>query len=640
MREGPIEPTDDGVAVNQRSIERSFLESIGREPLVFDGAMGTQIYERGVLYSALFEALNVSRPELVAAIHRDYLQAGATVLETNTFGANSLRLERHGAASRVKELNAAGVALARDAAEGRAFVLGAIGPTGYFLGEAGVDDLARVGFALREQADALCDAVVDGLLVETMRQPVELRLGIEAALGASGGRLPVVAVVTLDEAGRMADGTDAGEIARLAKEWGASAVGVNCSDGPMHVLEAVRRMTGAGLPVVAYPNAGLPQRVDERMVYVTTPEYFGVYARRMFKVGAAAVGGCCGTTAEHIKRVAAAARMAKATDGEEASADDTETRGLAYEVRLTASVRPPAIEARSCLGAKLGKQFVVSVEVNPPIGVDLEKTLAAAKLLIAGGDDGVNIADGARAQARMSNLAMAVRLGEIGIESILHVCGRDRNLLAQIAHLIGAHAVGIRNLVIITGDPPKMGDFPDSTAVYDLDSIGLLKLATRLNHGIDPAGKPLGAGTSFVLATGAEPAALDYERELRRLKEKKLAGAEFVMTQPVYDASTVERFLGDAKALGIPVLLGILPLASWRNAEFLHNEVPGMQIPETVRERMRLAGSGPSARKEGVAIAREMLAQFHGRIAGAYVMPPLERYEVALEVVDGYLAKS
>jgi homocysteine S-methyltransferase len=636
LRQRHNEPTHEAVAVNPRSTERSLLEVLGREPLVLDGAMGTQIYERGVLYSALFEGLNVSRPELVAAIHRDYVNAGAQVLETNTFGANALRLERHGAVHRVKELNRAGVQVAREAADGRAYVAGAVGPSGYFLGEAGADDLAKVGDALREQCDALCEAGVDGLIVETMRQPVELRLGVEAAVAASRGKLPVFAVVTLDESGRMADGTDASEIARLAREWGAHVVGVNCSDGPMHVLEAVRRMTDVGLPVIAYPNAGLPQRVDDRMVYVTTPEYFGVYARRMFKVGVAAVGGCCGTTPDHVKRVAAAARMAKATETEE-QPEEGESR--AYDVTTVASVRPPPVEARSPLGAKIGKRFVVSVEVNPPVGLDLTKTIAGAKALVAAGVDVVNIADGARAQARMNNLAMAARLAEVGVESILHVCGRDRNLLAQIAHLLGAHTLGVRNLVIITGDPPKMGDFPDSTAVYDLDSIGLLKLATRLNHGIDPAGKPLGAGTSFVLATGAEPAALDYARELRRLKEKKLAGAEFVMTQPVYDAATVERFLDDAEAIGIPVLLGLLPLASFRNAEFLHNEVPGMQIPEPVRDRMRKAGSGPAARNEGVAIAREMLEQFHGRIAGAYIMPPLERHELALEVVDGYLAK-
>ena len=276
--------------------------------------------------------------------------------------------------------------------------------------------------------------------------------------------------------------------------------------------------------------------------------------------------------------------------------------------------------------------------MNPPIGLDPSRAVAAAKMLREGGIDVVNIADGARAQARMSNLAMAARVQrECGIETILHVCGRDRNLLATLAHLLGAHDLGIRNLVIITGDPPKMGDFPDATAVYDLDSIGILKLATRLNYGVDPGGKPLGATTRFLLATGAEPAALNYEREIARLKDKKAAGAELVMTQPVYSPEVLDRFLADVAPLGLPVLVGLLPLASHRNAEFLHNEVPGMQVPEAIRERMRKAGSGPAARKEGVAIAREMLHAVRGRVAGAYVMPPFERHELALEVVDGFL---
>ena len=280
----------------------------------------------------------------------------------------------------------------------------------------------------------------------------------------------------------------------------------------------------------------------------------------------------------------------------------------------------------------------MSVEVNPPIGLDPSRAIAAAKMLRDGGIDVVNIADGARAQARMSNLALAVRVQhEVGLETILHVCGRDRNLLATLAHLLGAHDLGVRNLVVITGDPPKMGDFPDATAVYDLDSIGILKLATRLNHGVDPGGKPLGATTRFLLATGAEPAALNYEREIARLKDKKAAGAELVMTQPVYSPEVLDRFLTDVAPLGLPVLVGLLPLASHRNAEFLHNEVPGMQVPEATRERMRKAGSGAAARKEGVAIAREMLLAVRGRVAGAYVMPPFERYELALEVVDGFL---
>ncbi len=630
--------------------DRSFLDAVRAGVLVVDGAMGTQLYERGVLYSSCFEELNVSRPELVAKVHADYLRAGAQLIETNTSGANALRLEKYGLQSRVRELNVAGVRIAQASAAGKAYVAGAIGPSGYFLGQPGqgesaaasAEDLAKVKAVFAEQAKALVEAGVAALIVETMRQTPELRMAVEAAVEASEGRVPVIASVSLDEGGRMAEGTDAAEVARLAKEWGASVVGVNCSDGPMSVLAAAEKMIPAGLPVLAAPNAGLPRRVDERMVYVSTPEYFGVYARRMIRVGVRLVGGCCGTTPEHIKRIAAAARM---TGGGLESRLTTDPPPLAVEpVSTVHSIVPGALQAtafdqRSDLASKIARgRFVVSVEVNPPVGTDPSRAVAAATMLKKGGIDVVNIADGARAQARMSNLAMAVRIQrEVGIEAIVHVCGRDRNLLGTLGHLLGAHDLGIRNLVIITGDPPKMGDFPDATAVYDLDSIGILKLASRLNHGVDPGGKPLGAVTSFVLATGAEPAALNYEREVARLKQKKAAGAELVMTQPVYDPALLLRFLDDCAPLGLPVLVGLLPLASYRNAEFLHNEVPGMQVPEGVRERMRKAGSGPAARKEGVAIAREMLAAVRGRVAGAYVMPPLERHELALEVIDGFL---
>jgi len=616
----------------------SLLQALRDGTVVVDGAMGTQLYERGVLYSACFEELCVSRPELVRKIHEDYVRAGAQLIETNTFGANALRLEKHGLQGRVAELNEAAVKLAREAGAGgpRVFVAGAIGPSGYFLGDAIETDLRRVGDAFREQADALVAAGVDALVVETMRQSVELRLAIEAARAASGGKVPILANVSVDEAGRMADGTSSRDIGKKMIDWGADVIGVNCSDGPMNVLAAVEPMLSLGVPVSAVPNAGLPRRVDDRLVYVSTPEYFGVYARRMFKLGVKLVGGCCGTTPEHVKRIAAAARMVGNDGGTIEEARERDSEAPVYV--LAGASPPPPVAERSAFGAKLGKKFVVSVEVNPPVGLDLAKQLAAAKMLKDGGVDVINIADGARAQARMGNLAMAARVQrELGMETILHVCGRDRNLLGSLAHLLAAHELGVRNLVIITGDPPKMGDFPDATPVYDMDSIGLLKLASRLNHGIDPAGKPIGGGTRFVLATGAEPAALNYEREMRRLAEKKEAGAELVMTQPIYDPAQLRRFLRDAKPLALPVLVGILPLASHRNAEFLHNEVPGMQVPEGVRERMRRAGSGPAARREGVAIAREMLAEVKDEVAGAYVMPPLERYELALEVIEGFV---
>jgi methionine synthase I (cobalamin-dependent)/5,10-methylenetetrahydrofolate reductase len=629
----------------------TFLEALASGPLVVDGAMGSQLFERGVLYNACLEELNLSRPELIRKVHEDYVRAGANVIETNTFGANAMRLDKHGLSSKVTLLNEAGVRVAREAAGAKGYVVGAIGPSGYFLGEASTADIATVRGALVEQARALAGAGVDAILVETFRQTNELRVAIESAVAAAGGKIPVIGSASVDEHNRMADGTTSAEVARLMKEWGASVVGVNCCDGPMNVLEAVTPMIETKLPVWAVPNAGLPRRVDDRLLYVSTAEYFGVYARRMYKLGVKVVGGCCGTTPEHVKRIAAAARMVGSSDSKSSPPDSdvVNTRGSDTFQAWSADPPPQADSAlpgaakvapfadRSTLASKIArKKFVVSVEVNPPVGLNLEKSIAAAKMLKRGGVDVVNIADGARAQARMGNLAMAVRVQEQGVETILHVCGRDRNLLATLAHLLAAHELGVKNLVVITGDPPKMGDFPDASAVYDLDSIGILKLATRLNHGIDPGGKPLGAGTRFVLATGAEPAALNYERELARLRQKKEAGAEIVMTQPVYDPAVLEKFLNDVEPIGLPVLVGLLPLASYRNAEFLHNEVPGMQVPDSVRERMRKAGTGPEARKEGVAIAREMLAAVRHRVAGAYVMPPFERFELALEVIDGF----
>ena len=627
----------------------TLLEAVSKGPLVVDGAMGSQLFERGILHNACLEELCLSKPEVILKVHEDYVRAGAQVLETNTFGANAMRLEKYGLATKVKELNEAAVKVAREAAKAKAaFVVGAIGPSGYFLGEALPDDVAKVRAAIDEQARVLVGSGVDGLLVETFRQTNELRIAIESAVAAAGGTIPVIASASVDERSRMADGTSSAEIARLMREWGASVIGVNCSDGPMNVLEAITPMLELGMPVWAVPNAGLPRRVDERLVYVSTSEYFGVYARRMFKLGVKLVGGCCGTTPDHVRRIAAAARMAGAAERGATSAGDSDAVIRSSESFESWSADPPEtpgsakcvpFAARSDLAAKIARgQFVVSVEVNPPIGLDLSKAIGAAKMLKAGGIDVVNIADGARAQARMGNLAMATRVqDQCGMETILHVCGRDRNLLGTLAHLLAAHELGVKNLVIVTGDPPKMGDFPDASAVYDLDSIGILKLAARLNHGIDPAGKALGGATKFVLATGAEPAALNYERELARLEQKKKAGAEIVMTQPVYDPRVLEKFLEDIAPLELPVLVGLLPLASYRNAEFLHNEVPGMQVPENVRDRMKKAGSGAQARKEGVAIAREMLAAVRSRVAGAYIMPPLERYELALEVVDGFL---
>jgi methionine synthase / methylenetetrahydrofolate reductase(NADPH) len=625
-----------------------FLDALRDHPLVADGAMGTQLYERGVLYTQNYEEICVTRPDLIKSIHKDYLRAGAQVIETNTFGANRYRLAKFNLEKRVKELNEAGVRIAREAvAESTAagaWVAGNIGPTGLpNLKGLTQRDFADIRAAFEEQAAALSGA--DLLTIETMRSPEEMRLCIEAVRATSD--LPLVAMVSFDAFGTMADGTSPEAMAERLAQWGADVIGVNCGDGPAGVFDTLERMRGVGLPMAAMPNAGVPRRIEGRMLYQANPEYFGVYARRLIKLGVRLVGGCCGTTMDHIRRAANAARMhahegaAAAGDGGSIRSpnpthepnDPTMSTGAALEPAPGARVVPLA--ERSPFAAKLGRQFVVSVEVNPPAGMDPSRAIAAAKHLLAHGVDVINIADGPRASARMGNLALAVDLLREGVEPLLHVCCRDRNTLGLVGHVMAAHELGVRNLVIITGDPPKMGDYPDCTAVYDLDSIGLLRLVRGLNHGRDPGGKALGGVTQFALATGAEPAAMDYARELARLRKKVEAGAELVMTQPVYDPVVLSRFLDDVEPWGVPVMVGVLPLASHRNAEFLHNEVPGMRVPDEVRERMRKVGSGPVARKEGVRIAREMLLAVRHRVAGAYVMPPLERWEMALEVIDG-----
>jgi homocysteine S-methyltransferase len=620
-----------------------FAVALREGPLVFDGAMGTALYERGLLYSQSFDEANLSRPDLVRKVHESYVAAGADALETNTFGANVYRLRPHGLEAKAREINLAGVALAREAAAGRAYVTGAVGPTGLQLKTVRAEEHAEIRAAFQQQAAVLAEAGVDALVLETFRQPEEIRLALEGVRAAVGAELPVIAMVSFDTFGTAADGSGPEAVAETLAAWGATAIGVNCADGPAGVYEMVVRMRGPGLPLVAMPNAGLPRRVEGRFAYMATPEYFLLYAKRLFKAGVRVVGGCCGTTPDHVRKIAAAARMVGGDDGGTGASggggmrEDDADAGAVERIEPAPGVQVTPLAEKGLLGRKLAAgEFVVSVEVNPPPGLSLEAALAGARLLRDGGVDVINVADGARASARMGNLALCVRVRErLGMPALMHVTTRDRNLLGLVAHLLAAHELGVHDLVVITGDPPKMGDFPDATAVYDLDSIGLLRLIRGLNHGLDPGGKPMGAATRFVLATGAEPAAKDYDRELRRLEQKRNAGAELVMTQPVYDPAVLDRFLDDVRPLGIPVLVGLLPLASYRNAEFLHNEVPGMSIPDDIRERMRKAGGGPEGRREGVAIAREMLAAVKDRVQGAYVMPPFGRYELALDVIRG-----
>jgi homocysteine S-methyltransferase len=611
------------------------MEALARGGLVLDGATGTALYERGVLYTQSFDQVSVTRPELVRQVHESYLRAGADLISTNSFGANRFRLATHSLEAEVVPINTAAVRIAREVAGDAAYVGASIGPTGLTWKTISAHDYDAVRASFREHCRAVLDAGVDVLLLETFRSPEEIHVALDAALETAAGRVPVVASVSFDPFGTMADGTGPEQMAQKLAGWGAAAIGVNCADGPAGVYEMVTRMRGVGLPVIAKPNAGLPHRIDGRFAYMATPEYFQLYARRLYKAGVLAVGGCCGTTAEHVRKIKAAARMTGATSLEDAGGGMRDDEAPRLEVAPGVVVTPRT--EKGPLGQKLAEQkFVVSVEVNPPPGLSLDKAIEGARMLRDAGVDAINVADGPRASARMGNLALCMRIQrELSMPALMHVTTRDRNLLGLIAHLLAAYELDVHNLVVITGDPPKMGDFPDATPVYDLDSVGLLRLIAGLNRGLDPGGKPLGQATRFLCATGAVPAAQDYAREIKRLRAKIDAGADFVMTQPVYDADILDRFLDDVAPLGVPVLVGLLPLASHRNAEFLHNEVPGMRVPEPIRDRMRKAGSGPKARGEGVAITREMLERVKARVAGAYIMPPFGRYDLAIDIISG-----
>jgi methionine synthase / methylenetetrahydrofolate reductase (NADH) len=602
-----------------------------RSLLVFDGAMGSLLYERGIFVMQNFEQLNVTRPDVVTRIHEDYVDAGANVIETNTFGANAFRLDRHGLGDQVRAYNLAGARLARKAAGEDVWVAGSMGPSGLVPGVATQAELDLASATFAEQAAALVEGGADVLVLETFRHLEEIRIALEAARRVAPDT-PIIATMAFDPTETVADGSGAERVATTLRDWGADALGVNCGDGPQIALTIAERMRVAGLPLCVQPNAGLPRTVDGRLLYMATPEYFDVFARRTIQIGATMIGGCCGTTPEHVRWMTKSGRM---LGNKRAEVGRTSAVRTAEPMAL---LEPTPLAERSAFAAKIAAgTFVVSVEVNPAPGLDPSKALEGAKMLLDSGVDIVNVADAPRAMARMSNIAFcSLLLERYKIQPILHVCGRDRNLLAQMAHLLGAHAIGIRNLVIITGDPPKVGDYPEATAVYDLDAIGLLQMASNMNRGVDPAGKPLPGGkTSFLLATGLEPGAADLDKEIQRLERKKAAGAEIIMTQPIFQTEVLENVLRRIEHLQMPVLVGVLPLVSYKNAEFLHNEVPGMQIPAEIRERMRQAPGGEWARKEGVKIAREMLFAVRDRVQGAYLMPPLGRYELALEVLDG-----
>ena len=622
----------------------SFLERSKEGGLLFDGAIGTQLYERGIFLNQCFEQVSLSQPRLIKQVHRDYFEAGAEVLTTNTFGANSIKLAQYGLESRWREINIESVRIARDVARDSAFVAGSVGPSGVTL-----DELSRAKGrdalnALTEQVKVLIEEGVDLICLETFSVLQELEIMIERtkALG-----VPVVGLYTFQANGLGSEGQSPQAVGQRLIEAGADVIGSNCGGGPDLLYQVTTPMVGLGVPVLAQANAGRPELIEGRSIYVANHEYFSVYTRRLLKAGVKVVGGCCGTTPEHIKKMANATRMINP----QSSSRSKKRNRMDWTPPIIASVelkepqenaqeqRDKALRSKSDLGRAIADgEFVTSVEINPPLGFDLSSKIASAAKLHRAGVSTINIADGPRASIRMSNVAMAHKVNEaIGIDPIVHLCCRDRSFLGLQSHILGAHVMGIRNLVVITGDPPKMGPFPHSTGVYDLDSIELLRVINAYNHGVDPTGKEMPSPTSFLLATGVEPAAKDFEHELRRLEMKRDAGAELVMTQPVYDPRQVERFLIDAKGLGLPILMGLCPLASYKNALFLHQNVPGMKIPESILERMKEADANGRAEEEGVMIARESLEAARGLIQGAYLMPPFGRTYLAEQVLEGWI---
>ena len=614
----------------------SIADIFANRPILADGAMGTVLYARGIFINRCYDELNLSDPGLILSIHEEYLQAGAELLETNTFGANRFRLARHGLAGKVAEINAAGVRLARQAVEhlkdkqaGEAWVGGSVGPLGVRLeplGKTGLDE-ARAAFA--EQIQALKEAGVDLLILETMPALNEAREALEAAR-ATAPELPVLVMMTVDDESNCLDGASPAQAAALLTEWGASAIGVNCSTGPATVLTAIEAMrTATALPLAALPNAGMPRAVEGRNIYLCSPEYMASFARKAIAAGAQIVGGCCGTTPNHIRAMRSAMRALDAQARVQAS-------GAAPA--LSTETPPAPLAARSLIGALIAEgSFVTLVEIVPPRGIDCAKEIEGARLLAQLGVHAINVPDSPRASARMSAQSLCIQIQQhTGIETILHYTCRDRNILSIQSDLLGASSIGLHNVLCITGDPPKLGNYPDATAVFDVDAIGLVNIVRRLNHGLDIGANAIGASTNFTIGVGANPGVPDIENELRRFRYKVEAGAEYAITQPVFDMRLLENFLERIKEFRIPVIAGIWPLTSLRNAEFMKNDLR-VSMPEEILLRMAQTDSPESARREGVKIAQEMLEAVRPMVQGVQVSAPFGRYTLAAEVIASVL---
>ncbi len=621
-----------------RLINKPFLEALDQRVLVCDGAMGTMLYAKGVFINRCFDSLNVMSPDTVTEIHQDYVRAGADVLETNTFGANRIKLRSFGLGDKVRDINVEGARITRRAARDQAYVAGAIGPLGVRIepwGKMGTDE-AEAYF--REQADALAEGGVDLFILETFRDLNEMGAAIAAVRSVS--ELPIVAQMTIEDDGNSLDGTPPEQFAPEMERRGADVVGVNCSIGPAHMLETVERMAGVTRArLSAQPNAGRPRDIEGRNIYLSSPEYLASYARRFAQQGVRLVGGCCGTTPEHIRQMKTAIKQMNA--GRSAAASPvgrapSGSPGVPDMARPAATVDVIPRAEKSQFAATLSAgRFATIVELLPPKGFAGDDVVEQARALKIRGVDVVNIPDGPRGP-RMSALALAVLIQQkAGIETVLQFSCRDRTLLGMQSDLLGAHAMGIRNVVAVTGKARTVADYPDATTVFDVDSVGLTNVITRLNRGLDIAGQGIGAPAAFHLGVRVNPGAEDLDAEVKRFEYKVEAGAEFAITRPVFDAATFERLHKRIASAKIPILVGVWPFENVIDAEFMANEVPGIRVPDQVLDRMRSARSDDEASAQGIAIARETLVAVRGLVQGVHIAAAGGRIDAALAVLDG-----
>lgn len=599
-----------------------------RHAFLFDGGVATQLYEQGIFINRSFDEVNLSQADLIASIHKQYIQSGAQVITTNTWGANRIKLKNYGLDAQLFEINLRGAQIARDVAGDVVWVAGCLGPLGVRIEPWGPTSFDEAKDFFFEQAKALQQGGVDLFVLEGFADLNEIHQAIRAVKLL--GDYPVVAMMTTNDEGQTLFGTEPEWFVRKLDEWGADAVGVNGGNGPAPLLELAKRLKSATeKPLILKPNAGLPRQVDGRLIYMASPEYMGEFARQALLQGVRILGGCSGTTPQHTRAMAGAVRQGAAFRGGEASGEGS----LIELVVRNSSPSVPNLSSRWSRGIAAG-EFVVSVELLPPKGLDTEKLLERSAQCKAAGVVAINIPDGPRASARMSALAAACLIEQkVGIETVLHYACRDRNILGIQSDLIGAAGLGLRNILCVTGDPPKLGPYPTATAVFDIDAIGLVNMASRLNSGFDLGGTSIGRATGFSIGVGANPVAPDLRKEFERFRYKVEAGAQWAITQPVFDSESLLRFLDFSSQFNIPIIAGIWPLMSLRNAEFMANEVPGVYVPPSVLERMRACNTTEDQRKQGLEIAHELISQIKKNVQGLQISAPLGQVELALALL-------